>query len=67
MLRDDARVEYLRIMNDLYNRGVEGIIEGCTEIVMLVQQGHTTILLFDTTNIHDEIVLKHVHVIDVLK
>jgi aspartate racemase len=34
--------------------GAEGIIEGCTEIVMLVQQKHTDIPLFDTTAIHAE-------------
>ena len=47
-----SRQEYLRIMADLQGRGAEGIIEGCTEIVMLVQQEHTDIPLFDTTSIH---------------
>jgi aspartate racemase len=32
--------------------GAEGVIEGCTEIVMLVQQKHTDFPLFDTTAIH---------------
>jgi len=41
-------------MQDLCDRGAEGIIEGCTEIVMLVQQQHTAIPLFDTTSIHAE-------------
>jgi aspartate racemase len=52
--KDSSRAEYLRIMEDLRNRGAEGIIEGCTEIVMLVQQQHTGIPLFDTTSIHAE-------------
>jgi len=39
-------------MQDLYSSGVECIIEGCTEIVMLVDQSHTDIPLFDTTMIH---------------
>jgi aspartate racemase len=30
------------------------VIEGCTEIVMLVQQHHTSVPLFDTTAIHAE-------------
>ena len=47
-----SRQEYLRIMADLQGRGAEGVIEGCTEIVMLVQQEHTDIPLFDTTSIH---------------
>ena len=49
-----SRQEYLRIMADLQQRGAEGVIEGCTEIVMLVQQEHTDIPLFDTTSIHAE-------------
>lgn len=51
---EDSRQAYLRIMDDLHRRGAQGIIEGCTEIVMLVQQKHTEIPLFDTTAIHAE-------------
>ena len=46
------RKEYLRIIDQLAAAGAEGVIEGCTEIVMLVQQEHTRIPLFDTTAIH---------------
>lgn len=49
-----SREAYLRVMEDLRTRGAEGIIEGCTEIVMLVQDEHTEIPLFDTTAIHAE-------------
>ena len=52
VVREESRREYLRIIEDLHARGAEGIIEGCTEIVMLVQQKHTDIPLFDTTAIH---------------
>ena len=52
VVKEESRNEYLRIMNDLRDRGAEGVIEGCTEIVMLVQQEHTEIPLFDTTAIH---------------
>lgn len=52
VVKDDSRREYLRIMEDLRQRGAEGVIEGCTEIVMLVQQEHTDIPLFDTTALH---------------
>ncbi len=54
IVRDESRREYLRIMDDLRAQGAEGVIEGCTEIVMLVQQAHTDIPLFDTTSIHAE-------------
>lgn len=53
-VKDTSRDEFLRIIEDLRSRGAEGIIEGCTEIVMLVQQQHTDIPLFDTTSIHVE-------------
>jgi len=52
IVKDDSRETYLRIMADLVKRGAGGVIEGCTEIVMLVQQEHTKIPLFDTTAIH---------------
>jgi aspartate racemase len=53
-VKDASRMAYLRIMAELCQRGAEGVIEGCTEIVMLVQQQHTDIPLFDTTSIHAE-------------
>ncbi|MBW2138443.1 MAG: aspartate/glutamate racemase family protein [Deltaproteobacteria bacterium] len=45
IVRDESRGEYLRIIENLHEQGAEGIIEGCTEIVMLVRQEHTTIPL----------------------
>lgn len=51
-VKEASRNEYLRIMAQLQDEGAEGVIEGCTEIVMLVQQKHTAIPLFDTTAIH---------------
>ncbi|UCG25178.1 MAG: aspartate/glutamate racemase family protein [Chloroflexota bacterium] len=53
-VKDSSRVEYLRIIDELRMRGAEGVIEGCTEIVLLVQQRHTDVPLFDTTAIHAE-------------
>jgi aspartate racemase len=53
-VEDASRHEFLRIIDDLHAQGAEGIIEGCTEIVMLVQQQHTAVPLFDTTAIHAE-------------
>ena len=51
-VRASSRTECLRIIEQLNAAGAEGVIEGCTEIVMLVQQEHTSIPLFDTTAIH---------------
>jgi aspartate racemase len=52
LVGDTSRKEFLRIIDDLQERGAEGVIEGCTEIVMLVQQQHTAVPLYDTTAIH---------------
>jgi aspartate racemase len=47
-----SKVEYLRIINSLANKGAEAVILGCTEIGMLVDQKDTEITLLDTTQIH---------------
>ncbi len=47
-----SRAEYLRIIDELGERGAEAVIEGCTEIGLLVNQRHTDTPLFDTTAIH---------------
>jgi aspartate racemase len=47
-----SRKEFLRIIDDLQQRGAEAVIEGCTEIGLLVKQEHTSVPLFDTTKIH---------------
>ena len=49
---EESRKEYVRIIESLAEQGAEGVILGCTEIALLVQQQHTTIPLFDTTKIH---------------
>ena len=54
IVKEESRKRYLRIIERLREQGAEGIIEGCTEIAMLVRQEHTDIPLFDTTAIHAE-------------
>ncbi len=53
-VRDDSRRAYLAIIDELAGRGAAGVIAGCTEIGMLVQQADTAVPLFDTTAIHAE-------------
>ena len=48
----DSRKAYIEIINALASEGAEGIILGCTEIALLVQQNHTEVRLYDTTAIH---------------
>ena len=52
ILNDTSRSQYLKIVERLRDRGAEGIILGCTEIGLLIQQKHIAIPLFDTTEIH---------------
>ena len=54
VISEESRSAFLDIMNGLARRGAEAVIQGCTEIGMLVQEQHTDITLFDTTRIHAE-------------
>jgi aspartate racemase len=51
-IQDESRTEYRRVMADLIGQGAEGIILGCTEISLLVDQRDAAVPLFDTTRIH---------------
>ena len=48
----ESRKAYIDIIDGLASEGAEGVILGCTEIALLVQQSHTAIRLYDTTAIH---------------
>ena len=50
----DSRARYLDIIGKLSKAGAQAIILGCTEIALLVQQDHTPVPLYDTTQIHAE-------------
>ncbi|MFK8014272.1 MAG: aspartate/glutamate racemase family protein [Gammaproteobacteria bacterium] len=52
IVSDDSRTEYLKIVTDLCFGGAEGVIAGCTEIGLLIEQSHVDVPLFDTTVIH---------------
>lgn len=47
-----SRAQYREIMAALVQQGAEGIIFGCTEIAMLVDQTDATVPVFDTTTLH---------------
>ncbi len=51
---DASRDDYRAIMADLVARGAQGVILGCTEIGLLVDQDDAAVPLFDTTRIHAE-------------
>jgi aspartate racemase len=56
---ESSRNEYLKIIDNLYAKGAQAIILGCTEIALLVQQQHTSVPLYDTTEIHAAEAVKH--------
>ena len=49
---DSSRQYYSQVIKDLANEGAEGVILGCTEIGLLIQQEDSPIAVFDTTAIH---------------
>ena len=51
-VRVDSRKEFVRIIGDMHARGAEGVILGCTEISLLINQQDSPLQLFDTTDIH---------------
>lgn len=52
IVRAGSREEYIRIIDQLVGQGADGIILGCTEIAMLVQEEDISVPLYDTTAIH---------------
>jgi aspartate racemase len=52
IINDSSRNEYLNIIQNLTQRGAQGIILGCTEIGLLVGENDTASKLYDTTLIH---------------
>ena len=54
VIREESKAKYLEIIHKLQGAGAEGVILGCTEIGLLVQDGDCEIPFFDTTRIHAE-------------
>jgi len=51
-IRGASRESYLAVVASLADRGAQGVILGCTEIGLLINQSDTSIPLYDTTAIH---------------
>ena len=51
---DASKSRFLKIMNNLAEKGAEGMILGCTEIPLLIHTEDTHLALFDTLKIHAE-------------
>ncbi len=48
----ERKAEFIAIINKLIAQGAQGIILGCTEIPILIQQADCVVPVFDTTDIH---------------
>ncbi len=51
---DTSKKKYIEIIEKLSKKGAEGVILGCTEIGLLINQNDTLLPVFDTTKIHAE-------------
>ncbi len=58
IINPKSRKLLLNIINILQSQGAQAIILGCTEIALLVQQSHTEVPLYNTTQIHAEQAVK---------
>ena len=54
VIRNESKKQFIAIIDRLAEAGAEGVILGCTEIGLLVQERDCRISLFDTTRIHAE-------------
>ncbi|KSB89941.1 aspartate racemase [Caulobacter vibrioides] len=52
VVRDDSRQAYREVIGRLAAAGAEGIILGCTEIMLLVGADDSPVPVFDTTTLH---------------
>ncbi|MDJ0910845.1 MAG: aspartate/glutamate racemase family protein [Woeseiaceae bacterium] len=50
----ESRKAFIEIIDDLAERGAGAVVQGCTEIGLLVNEQHTNVMLFDTSRIHAE-------------
>jgi len=54
VVKEDSKKKYQQIIEKLKAAGAEGVILGCTEIMLLIKQADTDLPIFDTTRIHAE-------------
>jgi aspartate racemase len=52
IFKPEAKKRFLDIINDLEQKGAEGIVLGCTEIPLLIKQKDTHLPVFNTLEIH---------------
>lgn len=51
-IKETSRRRFVSIIESLSSQGAEGVVLGCTEIPLLVEQKDTKVPVFDTTRLH---------------
>lgn len=54
IIREESRQAYREVIARLVDRGAEGVILGCTEIELLIDQADSHVPVFPTTRLHVE-------------
>lgn len=49
---EETKVKFLKIINDLEQKGAQGIVLGCTEIPLLIKQTDVRLPIFNTLELH---------------
>jgi aspartate racemase len=58
-VREESRAKYLAVVDELYTKGSEAVILGCTEIGLLIRQSdRPNIPMFDTLAIHVQAIVQ---------
>lgn len=52
VIREESRAAYRALIGRLVDRGVQGVVLGCTEIELLVGPGDSPVPVFPTTRLH---------------
>lgn len=52
IIREESRAAYLQIIEELRGGGADGVVLGCTEVGLLIGAEHTSLPVFDTTELH---------------
>jgi len=52
ILKPESKKRFLEIINDLEQKGAQGIVLGCTEIPLLIKQEDSQLPIFNTLKIH---------------
>lgn len=58
-IKPESKLKYINIIDKMTQKGIEGVILGCTEIPLLIQQSDVYVEVFDTTEIHSKAAVKY--------